>query len=242
VSELQQVLVALGAVSTEADRHAAAMTQTAHRIGAASQQAAAVARGSSRGDGVQVAAALERAQRSVVQAAQLLHAAAQAGRGFVGRYGGVAGGAPAAGGSVVPGGAVPAAARTAGVHGLPGLPPGFAMVPVELIDQAENPISGPEDFGKGYSIEDLEHAFTLLEGQVLPSLADGVDPSAFSAADQAGGAYGTRSLADTYAGFFGGDAIRLELRPDGRYGITNGRHRIFVASRYGRSFVPARLS
>lgn len=129
-----------------------------------------------------------------------------------------------------------------GAHSVPGLPPGFTMVPVAHIDQTENPINGPQDFGKGYSIEDLDYAFDLLESQVLPGLASGSTSSSFAATDQANGSYGTRSLSDTFSGFFGGDAIRLELRPDGSYSITNGRHRVFVASQFGRHYVPARVT
>lgn len=128
-----------------------------------------------------------------------------------------------------------------GAHSVPGLPHGFTMVPVAEIDQTENPINGPQDFGKGYSIEDLDYAFDLLENQVLPQLASGSTASSFAATDQANGSYGTRSLSDTFSGFFGGDAIRLELRPDGSYAITNGRHRVFVASQFGRQYVPARV-
>ncbi|GAB2736883.1 hypothetical protein GCM10027090_05300 [Sinomonas soli] len=134
-----------------------------------------------------------------------------------------------------------AASGSLGVHLVPGLPAGFMMVPVDLIDQTENPIGGPRDFGKGYSIEDLDYAFDLLTTQVLPGLAAGLNPSSFATTDQANGSHGVRSLSDTYSGFFGGDAIRLELRPDGTYGITNGRHRIFVAGRFGRQHVPARI-
>ena len=129
-----------------------------------------------------------------------------------------------------------------GARSVPGLPPGFTMVPVAQIDQTENPINGPQDFGKGYSIEDLDYAFDLLETQVLPGLASGSTASSFAATDQANGSYGTRSLSDTFSGFFGGDAIRLELRPDGSYAITNGRHRIFVASQFGRQYIPARVT
>lgn len=129
-----------------------------------------------------------------------------------------------------------------GVHSVPGLPPGFMMVPVAYIDQIENPINGPQDFSKGYSIEDLDYAFDLLESQVLPGLACGLTAANFAATDQANGSYGTRSLSATFSGFFGGDAIRLELRPDGLYAITNGRHRVFVASQFGRQYVPARVT
>lgn len=155
------------------------------------------------------------------------NAGGAAGRGAAAALGALAVGSVASGGL--------------GVHSLPGLPAGFAMVPVDLIDQSENPIGGAHDFGKGYSIEDLDYAFDLLESQVLPGLASGSTASSFAAADQANGSHGTRSLSDTFSGFFGGDAIRLELRPDGTYAITNGRHRIFVASRFGRPYVPARI-
>ncbi|SDW86005.1 hypothetical protein SAMN04487912_105120 [Arthrobacter sp. cf158] len=153
-------------------------------------------------------------------------------------------GGPGGTGSVsVPGsitvGLVPPAGL--GIHSLPGLPAGFVMVPVDQIDQTENPISGPQDFGKGYSIEDLDYAFDLLSSQVLPGLANGSSPSSFAVTDKANGSYGTRSLSDTYSGFFGGDAIRLERRPDGTYAITNGRHRVYVASRFGREYVPAKI-
>lgn len=135
----------------------------------------------------------------------------------------------------------PGSAGGLGVHSLPGLPPAFMMVPVSLIDQNENPILGPADFMKGYSIEDLDYAFDLLESRVLPDLASGLGEASFAAADRANGSYGCRSLGDTFRGFFGNDAIRLELGAGGRYTITNGRHRIFVASLFGRPYVPARI-
>lgn len=129
-----------------------------------------------------------------------------------------------------------------GVHTLPGLPPGCVMVPIDLIDQTENPINGPQDFGKGYSIEDLDHAFQLFESEILPGLAGGADASSFSDRDHASGTYGVRSLADTFSGFLGDSAIKLERRPDGTFAISNGRHRIYVANIFGRKFVPAFLS
>lgn len=152
-------------------------------------------------------------------------------------------GGPRRTGGVTSGSGTPALGLGApAIYGLPGLPAGCLMVPVELIDQVENPIAGPQDFGKGYSIEDLDYAFDLFEARILPDLARGVDPTTFAAIDQANGVYGTRSLADTFRGFLGGDAIRLEPRPDGTYSITNGRHRVYVAARSGRSHVAAFIS
>jgi hypothetical protein len=128
------------------------------------------------------------------------------------------------------------------VYSFPGLPPGYEMIPINLIDQTENPIHGIQDFGKGYSVEDLDYAFDLFETQVLPDLASGADAASFSALDRTNGVYGKRSLADTFSGFLGSDAIKLELRPNGTYAIINGRHRIYVASQYGRYSVPALIS
>lgn len=160
-------------------------------------------------------------------------AAVNAGGARTSSYGGVAGSGSANGA---------ATSADQPVQNLPGLPAGCAMIPIELIDQAENPIKHPQDFGKGYSIEDLDYAFDLFESQILPGIASGADASSFSALDRANGVYGKRSLSDTFSGFLGGDAIKLELRPDGRYSITNGRHRIFVATQYGRTHVAAFMS
>jgi hypothetical protein len=132
------------------------------------------------------------------------------------------------------------AASGQGIQIPPGMPAGYAMVPVSLIDQTENPINGPQDFGKGYSIEDLDYAFDLFESQVLPAIAGGANASTFQALDQSNGVFGTRSLSDTFSGFLtGSGAIKLERQPDGSFHITNGRHRIYVASQYGRTYVPA---
>lgn len=151
--------------------------------------------------------------------------------------GGVSVGAGIAAGSTVTSG--PRALSTP--FELPGLPAGCVMVPLSLIDQTDDPIRGPEDFTKGYSVQDLDYAFDLLENVVLPALMKGGDPSAFAALDQVNGIQGTRSLASTYTGFLSarGDAIRLEQRPDGRFGIANGRHRIWVATLGNRAAVPA---
>lgn len=125
----------------------------------------------------------------------------------------------------------------------PGMPPSCAMVPIAMIDQTEDPITGPQDFHKGYTIEDLDYAFELLETIVLPALATGANGDDFAALDLANKQWGTRSLSMTYSQFLDSksDAIRLELRPDGRYHIDNGRHRVWVASVTGRTHVPAHL-
>lgn len=134
------------------------------------------------------------------------------------------------------------ASATPAVYVPPGFAPGFAMVPVALIDQSFNPITGPSDFTKGYSVEDLEAAFELLESEVVPALARGDSPAGFASADARHGRSGVRSAASTYRGFLGdgGEAIRVSRTTQG-FSIDNGRHRVWVAARTGRTHVPARI-
>lgn len=137
---------------------------------------------------------------------------------------------------------LPGGGATSAVEAPAGLPAGCTLVPLDLIDQNEVPIAGPQDFEKGYSIEDLAYAWDLLDQRVLPALAAGDEPGSFADLDLAAGVMGTRSLADTYSGFLdtrSGNVIKLEQRPDGTYSIVNGRHRIYVAGLTGRTVVPA---
>lgn len=93
MSGLQDLLVALDGVTKEAEQHAAQLAQQARRLGQAAAGAARAAQGSGHVDSNQTAIALQSAQRSISQAAQHLHQAALAGKGFVARYaGGGAGG------------------------------------------------------------------------------------------------------------------------------------------------------
>lgn len=96
MSELQDLLVALDGVTKEAEQHAAQLVQHARQLGQAASSAASATQGSGRADSKQTAAALQSAQRSISQAAQHLHQAALAGKGFVARYagGGAGGNAP----------------------------------------------------------------------------------------------------------------------------------------------------
>lgn len=88
MSELQDLLVALDGVTKEAKQHAAQLAQHARQLGQAASTAARATQGSGRSDSKQVAAALQSAQSSITQAAQHLHQAALAGKGFVARYAG----------------------------------------------------------------------------------------------------------------------------------------------------------
>lgn len=119
-----------------------------------------------------------------------------------------------------------------------GLPEGRALVPLALIDDSDSAVLGPEAFGKGYTAEDLAWAHTAFIRVVLPTLQAGGSLDDLRDRDQREGRVGTRSYADTYAGFLGGDAIRL-APTDGRFTVENGYHRIWVARQLGLDHLPA---
>lgn len=88
MSELQDLLVALDGVTKDAEQHAAQLAHHARQLGQVASSAARATQGSGRADSKQTAVALQSAQRSISQAAQHLHRAALAGKGFVARYAG----------------------------------------------------------------------------------------------------------------------------------------------------------
>jgi hypothetical protein len=123
-----------------------------------------------------------------------------------------------------------------------GIPKGYALVPLDLIDDAGSAVAGPGDFAKGYSPQDLEWAYRAFDEVVLPALQRGLGSDYFHDRDLREGRQGTRSYSDTFSGFFGDSAIKLDARSDGRFEVSNGYHRIWVARQCGRSAVPARIS
>jgi hypothetical protein len=122
-----------------------------------------------------------------------------------------------------------------------GLPDGWEMVPVSAIDDSESGVTGPESFGKGYSPDDLGWGLDALDEVVLPAMRQGKGLDYFQGRDQAERRVGTRSYTDTYLGFFGDSAIKLEPRANGSYGVGNGYHRVWVAKRLGLHAVPGRV-
>jgi hypothetical protein len=128
-------------------------------------------------------------------------------------------------------------ATAVGLCPIAGAPREFAELPLDIIDD-EGGVTGPESFQKGYSPDDLAWAFQALHEVVAPAMAEGMGADYFADRDRVEGRMGCRSYADTYSGFFGGDAIRVSQRPDGRWEVENGRHRIWVARRMGLDAVP----
>lgn len=154
------------------------------------------------------------------------------------------GGGPGRSGGGGSGSSAGSAGLPAGVGTAAGLPDGYGLVPLSMIDTSRDPVSGPADFTKGYSPQDLAWGFGAFDDVVLPALGGGGDVGDYlTGRDATEGRMGTRSYADTRSGFLGdNDAIVLELRPDGRFEVRNGRHRIWVAQQLGRDSVPARLT
>ncbi len=194
-----------------------------------------------------------RASRAYLVATGGLIASAQASLGQTGqnleqyRSGAARGGHSAGGGSSTAGtgaartggaGAPTSASLRAGYPSISGAPEDMRMVPIADIDDSESKITGPESFGKGYSIEDLTWAHDALIDVVIPTLAAGGTLDDLRARDAAEGRQGTRSFADTHAGFLGEhDPIQL----DRNMRIGNGFHRVWIAKRMGLQNVPVRI-
>ena len=144
--------------------------------------------------------------------------------------GGVAPGTP----PLATGPALPAPAASSGVKDAH-----VKDVQLSAIDTSDREISAA-DYQKGYSPDDLKWAYHALHEVVMPGVAAGHGRDYFARRDAAEGRQGTRSYSDTFGGFFGDDAIRLERRGD-KYVVTNGYHRIWIAKQMGLQSVPARV-
>ncbi len=122
------------------------------------------------------------------------------------------------------------------------LPAGFVWIPLDQISAADD-LRPDERFHK-VSREEVVAGFGMLEDVVLPAI--GADPSIdaehFRALDQSESRAGRRRTLAVYEAFFGQSAIALTRRQrDGKFGVTNGRHRIRVARDLGWSAVPVRF-
>lgn len=129
-----------------------------------------------------------------------------------------------------------------GVISSPGLPHGFALVPLTTIVLA-NEVQGPADFDAGQNLADLRWAVRALLDVVLPAASSVPEARSYLAArDAREGLSGPRSYVATYEGFFGDTAIRLSPLPDGTFDVVNGRHRIWLLREEYAQMVPARIA
>jgi hypothetical protein len=122
-------------------------------------------------------------------------------------------------------------------------PGGTEMVKIAEIEDPG--ISGPEDFRPG-SYDSLKREIQMHE-QMRPYIEQGYGLDAFDQWDTHNkiGAYSeqgyVRGYRDVYYAYYGNDAIALSQRPDGSYGIINGRRRIALARELGIKQLPARV-
>ena len=120
---------------------------------------------------------------------------------------------------------------------LPGLPADFLMVKLSAIDDSDSKIVGAQDFGKGYSPDDLKWAHDAFIDVVLPTLSQGGTIDDLRARDMAEQRMGVRSYADTYYGFLGDSAIKVNHNGT----VANGYHRVWVARQMGLDSVPVKI-
>lgn len=122
------------------------------------------------------------------------------------------------------------------------LPSGFQWVRLDSISP-EYDLRPEETFHK-LSEAEVQAGFSMLSDEVLPALKRDITYSThhFAQHDLEKG----RSYADgaqrVYEAFFGMDCVILDKgRGDGQYGVTNGRHRIYVARALGWPAIPAKI-
>lgn len=207
---------------------AASAAAAAHRLAQQRERAAADARRL----GEQAVVSLENAARGFQRA--LDAAGEQAAKARVlldplGQY--ASSGGSAASASVVTAVAAPA---------LTPLPGGTQLVPLAMIDDSDSGVSGPGDFGK-LSAADAEWAMEATEDRLLPAVRAGLTREDMVRRDRAEGRSADRSYARLWDTMLGDGAVRLSSRPDGRFEVVGGYHRIWMARRQGVSALPARL-
>lgn len=133
MSELQDLLAALDSVNQEIEQQVAKLVRQAQQLNQAAAQASAVTRASSRAERDRTAIAMKSAQGAVSQAAQHLHQAALAGKGFVARNAGARGGERGASPEFGPGAASPTTSHAlAAIRSwLPEINPGYTGHPFD---------------------------------------------------------------------------------------------------------------
>jgi hypothetical protein len=134
---------------------------------------------------------------------------------------------------------------TPGSYAPKGIPEGFIMFPVSAIEDPQG-MSSDADFSKGFSPDDLLWGMHALNATILPMLSSGGTGTGtedlLTNQDMDQGRCGCRSLSDTYSGYFGDTAIKLDGVDDGKFMISNGRHRVWLAKKNGITHLPVRIT
>ncbi|HWA54786.1 MAG TPA: hypothetical protein VG816_11480 [Solirubrobacterales bacterium] len=116
----------------------------------------------------------------------------------------------------------------------------LSEAPLDQIDTSDSGVSGPESFQKT-SYATMREGTQRLDEVVLPAVKRGADGDYFARLDAERGLDYEHGYQRVYDAFFGSDSLRLDARADGRYGVTNGYHRIHVARKLGLRTLPARI-
>lgn len=122
------------------------------------------------------------------------------------------------------------------------LPAGYQWVKLDAISRRDD-LRPDESFHKA-SEEDVKKGFYLLKNEILPALdEDRTLPSDhFGNLDRGAGRSYAEGIQRVYDAFFGGDCIALDRGlGDGKYGVTNGRHRLHIARDLGWEAVPVKI-
>lgn len=119
---------------------------------------------------------------------------------------------------------------------------GLGLVDVDSADFADNPIL--DNFGKGgTSRADYRWAVQTWDEVVGPGVARGMTRQDFERRDAERGAASLRRTAAVYDMFLGdSDRIRVSRLPGGGLDVTNGRHRLQIASELGIRNLPGEIT
>lgn len=121
-------------------------------------------------------------------------------------------------------------------------PGSHVLVPLELVDDADSPVRGGADFGK-VSLRVMRDGLMRLVTGVLPAVRAGAGLAEMRELDAGAGLTGApASHVKVYEAFFGDTSVKLTRRPDGRYEVRNGYHRVWLARQAGIDSLPAAVS
>ena len=136
------------------------------------------------------------------------------------------------------GGSRPSAVSTTAPLGSVFAQRGLEEVPVAAVDFSSNPVIS---WGHA-SRPDVEWAVDRWAEVVSKVAARGGSRDELAARDERDGTVGTmRQLANVWDMFLGDDPITLSEASDGALEVTDGRHRLLVASEIGIKHLPARI-
>jgi hypothetical protein len=118
---------------------------------------------------------------------------------------------------------------------------GLTEVDLASVDFGDNPIVGA--FGRGDATRaDYRWAVQTWDDVVRPGVMEGMTRADFEDRDALYAAPALRRSATVYDLFLGdSDRLRLSRRPDGRFDVTNGRHRVHAARELGIRSLPGQV-